>query len=163
MKKSFFALVIFMLISAGFISEITAQPGRYQWRKNKIHEKLELTDEQEKQLDQLRNKHQNTMIDLRASLQKARLEVKNITESGNVDRAKYIAAVESVGKIQDKIRTAQANHKMDIYNLLTDKQKKILEDYPGWFLYGGRGGRGNNDGQFYGRRWNGRGLGDCRF
>jgi Spy/CpxP family protein refolding chaperone len=91
-------------------------------------EKLNLTDEQKEAVEQLRLKHQNEMIDLKADLQKKKLALKELTSKDNYSRDNYINAVKAINAAKNNIALSMANHRMDVYDLLAPEQKKAFDD-----------------------------------
>ncbi|MFC2102965.1 Spy/CpxP family protein refolding chaperone [Bacteroidota bacterium] len=92
-----------------------------------IISKLELSDEQQEALEQLRLDHQSAMIDLRADVEKKKLEKEELKSKGNYSRNEFIAKVQSLSDAKQKIAIMKANHRMDIYELLKSDQKKIFD------------------------------------
>jgi len=93
-----------------------------------LFDKLNLTDSQKDKINSLRTEHQKKMIDLRADLQKARLDEKELRNSDNISRSDVVKVTEKINKIRDEISLLRANHRMDIYEVLTPEQKKIAKD-----------------------------------
>jgi len=117
-------LLTFCIILAGAFS--FAQPERENRRDNmrkKIHEKLNLTDEQQSQIEKLRYTHQEMMIDLKADLEKEELSLKELKNAGNYSRSEYIAKIEEIIAAHNNLRLAKANHHMDVYELLDAEQQ----------------------------------------
>ncbi len=122
-KSSFFSLLIVFLLT----TILQAQPGM-GWRHAQMKEKLNLTEIQETQLEKLRNDHQKSMIDLRAKLQKAKVEAREVMSKDDFKRSDYLAAQEKISKIQNEIHSTAANHRMDIVDILNKDQRKIFLD-----------------------------------
>ncbi len=98
--------------------------------RGKMFEKLNLTDDQKAKIEDLMIAHQKAMVDLRADLQKKRLDMKDLIHKGNFSRSDFLNAVKAVNVSRDKIAEAKANHMMDVYQLLTDQQKKMFSEIP---------------------------------
>ena len=64
------------------------------------------------------------MIDLKANLQKKKLEMAELKNNGNYTREDFINKVEAINSAKDQIAISKANCQMDIYQLLDDNQKK---------------------------------------
>lgn len=125
-----------------FAVGISAQPGSGMGqRKAMIHEKLNLTPDQEKKIDDLRTSHQKKMIDLRAEMAKLHLEKKELLNKGNYDRKAFLALEDKIVKQRNVIETAMANHQMDVYELLDANQKVIWNKRPA-FDRSGKMGKG---------------------
>lgn len=138
---------------------------RMGYGRQVMADELNLTDKQQEQLEALLSKHEKTMIDLRADLQKGMLEQRELLRAGNLQKDKYIAAVEKTNKVREKMALERANHRMDVYALLDKDQKAKFDSFVGnrgFFGDGkgyGRGNRGRAGGPGYG--FGGRGFGPC--
>lgn len=91
--------------------------------------KLNLSEEQETQLEKLRLNHQKDMIDLKSKLEKARLELREVTSKENFSRSDFLSAHKNLAKIREEIQLANANHRMDVFELLNKDQRKIVNDF----------------------------------
>lgn len=96
--------------------------------RNRTFAKLNLTADQKAKIQDFGFKHQSTMIDLRADLAKARLDLKEIHAKDNISRDEVLAAVGKINKVRDQIAIERANHLMDIYSVLTPAQRKIAKE-----------------------------------
>ncbi len=139
--KSFmkFFVPVFLLV---FTIGISAQPGTGMGmgkRKAVIAEKLNLTADQEKKIEDIRTNHQKKMIDLRADMAKLHLEKKELLNKGNFDRKSFLALEEKIMKQKNTIEMVMANHQMDVYDVLDAKQKELWNDRP---MHKGMGMRG---------------------
>lgn len=131
------AVAIILAAAVNFYPQKADQTGGAGFRGQML-KKLNLTEEQQNKIDQLRIEHQKAMIDLRADMQKKRLAMKELMQNGNYTRADFLKAVGNINASRDKIATARANNRMDVYELLNDQQKKIFNDHP--MMMGGRHG-----------------------
>ena len=68
---------------------------------------------------------QKQMIDLKANLQKSVLDLKVIRASDNIKRGDVIDIVKKINSNKNSIALATANHRMDMYEILTPEQRKI--------------------------------------
>lgn len=126
MKKRvlIFLTTVFLLILIG--------PGIGQQRdhdriqmKDKMVNVLNLTDEQQVKIDEIRLNNQKEMIDLKADLQKKKIGLKELLQKGNYSRAEYISRTDGIISANNKIEIARAEHQMDIYESLDADQQKI--------------------------------------
>jgi Spy/CpxP family protein refolding chaperone len=137
-------IAAFVIAAAvNFYPQKQDQPRGERFR-GRMFQKLNLTDEQKAKIEQLGIDNQKAMIDLRADMQKKRLAMKELMNKGNYSRADFLSVVKDLNAMRDKITEARANHRMDIYELLNDQQKKIFNEMP--MMKGRRGeGRGMFD------------------
>ncbi|NWG28509.1 MAG: periplasmic heavy metal sensor [Ignavibacteriaceae bacterium] len=89
-----------------------------------LHQKLNLTAEQQEKIDALKLGHQKEMIDLRANLERKNLELVELKSKGNYTREEFLSKTNEIISARNKIALSFANHQMDIYQLLDDNQKK---------------------------------------
>lgn len=123
--KTKFLLPLFLFVA--FANIVSAQPGR-GFGRDYLFDKLDLTEEQESKLDNLRDKHQKDMIDMKADLEKARLDLKNLTKDGSFARADFLTAHKKVQSIKNKIGDSWANHRMDMLDVLSKEQREKIAD-----------------------------------
>jgi len=97
---------------------------RRDHRRVKLIEMLNLTEEQQTQIEEIRFTHQEKMIDLKADVEKKELGLKELQSTNNFSRKDYIAKVEEIISAENKIKLEQANHHMDVYELLDAEQKE---------------------------------------
>jgi len=127
MKKTLIitTLLSFLIVIAGTFT--FAQKPRENRRDNmrvKMIEKLNLTDQQQSQIKEIRFTHLEKMIDLKADVEKKQLALKELQSSGNFSRGDYIALVEEKISAKNIIAIEKANHHMDVYELLDADQQE---------------------------------------
>lgn len=123
-NKILFPALLLTILFATFSS---AQPGR-GFGKGYIFDKLNLTEEQENKFDDMRIKHQKEMVDLKSELEKAQLDLKQLTNDGNYSRNDFLSAHKKVQTARTKIGDSWANHRMDMRDILTSEQRTKLAE-----------------------------------
>jgi len=113
----------------GYVNDYGNRDGKRNRDKDRIHEKLNLTDEQETKIESLRISHQKQMIDFRAELEKKELELQELKYKGEYTREDYIGKIKELSEIRNRIQLARANHQMDVYELLDPEQKATWNDF----------------------------------
>jgi len=122
-NKSMLAFLILMLFS----SFSFAQRGE-GLNLERLGTKLKLSDTQKDQIEILRIGHQKGMIDLKAKLDKARIELREVTSKADFTRSELLASHSKIAKFREEIQLAAANHRMDVLELMTQEQRKILSE-----------------------------------
>ena len=118
-------LLVFLLALAGvFTFAQQEKEDRRDHKRVKMIEKLNLTDQQQTQIEEIRFTHQEKMIDLKAVVEKKELGLKELQSTTNFSRGDYIAKVEEIISSKNKIQLEKANHHMDVYELLDAEQKE---------------------------------------
>jgi len=151
MKKTVAILAIVALFLVGSVY-VVAQPrgGDKGPRKGIMHprimKELKLTTDQEQKLEALRDKHHDSMDNMRIEMQKRRDAMHEYLKAGNVERAKYNELSATVTAQHEQIRKANDNHFMDVLDVLTPEQKKEFLSKMGERREKGmRGGEGCDD------------------
>lgn len=125
-----------------------------------LDKELGLTEEQEKQLEDLKVAHQKIMLEMGADLKIAQMELGQLMEErGNDDAVKAKSA--EITALLTKIREEQINHKLATRAIFTDEQwTKIskLKKYVGRHSKGRGHSRGFDRSHFGGRSFHGRGM-----
>ncbi|MFZ1281128.1 MAG: hypothetical protein WAR59_09840, partial [Ignavibacteriaceae bacterium] len=127
MKNLIYVLVILFAVSFGgqdTYSQKKNNKRQNEYRKE-LKENLNLTDEQEKKIQELRNSHQEVMIKYSADLDLKELELKKLKQNDNVSRNDLINLTKELSAIKNEIALAKVNHQMDVYENLDANQKKI--------------------------------------
>ncbi|RKY95870.1 MAG: hypothetical protein DRQ13_06495 [Ignavibacteriae bacterium] len=94
-------------------------------------EKLNLTDTQKDAVEELHFSHKREMIDLKAALELKQLDKQELLNKGNYTRDDYLGKVTALSNAKDKMALAKANHRMDVYDLLTEEQRKTFDEMKG--------------------------------
>ena len=134
MQIRIFALIAFILtflVTFNGISQEKEMERHRDGNNFKIHQKLNLTDEQQEQADILKLAHQKEMIDLKANLEKREIEMAELKNKGNYTREEFLSKINEIISARDKIALSFANHQMDIYQLLDETQKKEWNKFSG--------------------------------
>jgi len=88
-----------------------------------MFQKLNLTDTQKDQIVKLRLNNKMQMVDLKANLEKKKIEMMELKTNGNYTREQFISKVEAINKAKNEIAISKANIQMDVYQLLDETQK----------------------------------------
>jgi Spy/CpxP family protein refolding chaperone len=115
----------------GYGNRFDDRDGLREHNRDRIHEKLNLTDEQESQIEELQINHQKQMIDFRADIEKKELELRELKSKGNYSREEFIALTKEISELRSSMHLARANHQMDVYDLLDSSQKEIWNQFSG--------------------------------
>ena len=119
--------------------------GRW-WNNPRMVAELKLTDEQRKAMDDILLTHREKLIDLRASLQKAELELEPLVKGNQPNEARILAQIDKVAQARAELEKANARFLLAIRGKLTPeqwKQVQALRDHRGQQGRGwGREGQG---------------------
>jgi Spy/CpxP family protein refolding chaperone len=131
-------ILAFIAIAATFliVQNLFAQGMMNHKMKGDNHpmfQKLNLTEEQQDQISTLKLNHQMEMIDLKANLEKRKVEMAELKHKGNYTREEYINKVVAINSAKDQISISKANFQMDVYQLLDDAQKAEWNKYSQFF------------------------------
>lgn len=117
-----------LFINPAFGQDQDSVRGQRPFMRNHTFAKLNLTDNQKAKIQEIRFKQQSQMIDLRASLEKEKLAMKEkLRTSDNISRDEVVSEVNKISDIKNKIALARANSLMDVYEVLTPDQRKMIK------------------------------------
>lgn len=101
--------------------------GRW-WNNPRMIDRLKLTDEQRKDMDQILYQHREKLIDLQANLERAELAMQPLMSADQPDRAAIAAQIDKVVAARADLEKANSLFLLDIRLKLTPDQWKQLKD-----------------------------------
>ena len=123
------AIIFIALISTQFNYGQMERRGMNRGDHYKImKEKLNLTDSQNEAVEELHFSHKREMIDLKAEIEKKKLDMRELVSNVNYTREDYLDKVKAISDAKEIIALAKANHRMDVYDLLTEEQRKTFNE-----------------------------------
>jgi len=125
--------------------------GRW-WNNPKIVEKLKLTDDQRKAMDQIFQEHREKLVDLRGNVEKAEIEMEPLVRADQPNEQAVLAQIDKVAQARAELEKANARFLFALRAKLTPDQWKQVQDF--------RQNHGGMHGDF--RQRPGRGPGDSR-
>lgn len=102
--------------------------GRF-WNNPRIAAALKITPDQQKQMDNILFEHREKLIDLRAKLQKAELEMEPLMNADEPNRAAVEAQIDKVVAARAALEKANSNFLLDIRMKLTSDQWKQIKTF----------------------------------
>ncbi|HEY1256732.1 MAG TPA: Spy/CpxP family protein refolding chaperone, partial [Terracidiphilus sp.] len=102
--------------------------GRW-WNNPKVVEHLKLTDEQRKTFDNILLEHREKLIDLRANLEKAELELEPLMRDDSPNESKILAQIDKVAQARAELEKANARFLLAIRAKLTPDQWKLVQEF----------------------------------
>jgi Spy/CpxP family protein refolding chaperone len=128
LTSRFTMVLIALLITPAFSQTPDSGKAMRPFMRNRPFAKLNLTETQKSKIQEIRFKQQSQMIDLRANLEKEKLALKELIVKGDISRDGVIDEVNKISTAKDKIAVARANGLLDIYDVLTPEQRKMVKD-----------------------------------
>lgn len=121
--------------------------GRW-WNNPRIVERLKLTDEQRKGFDSILLEHREKLIDLRANVEKAELEMEPLVRDDQPNEGRILAQIDKVAQARAELEKANARYLLALRSKLTPEQWKQVQSFredhgrqeQGW--HGGERGQG---------------------
>lgn len=134
--------------------------GRW-WNNPKIVEKLKLTDDQRKAMDQIFQEHREKLVDLRANVEKAEIAMEPLVRADQPNESAVLAQIDKVAQSRAELEKANARFLFALRAKLTPDQWKQVQEFRQnreemrheWRDGGrgqGEGGRGPNNGPDHG-------------
>ncbi|MBE0571269.1 MAG: hypothetical protein IH618_06965 [Ignavibacteriaceae bacterium] len=126
------AIISALLVFQDFFAQETMVRKRDR-DQLQIHQKLNLTEEQQEKADILKLAHQKEMVDLKANLEKRKIEMAELKNKGNYTREEFLSKTNEIISARNQIALSLANHHMDVYQILDETQKKDWNKMSGEF------------------------------
>ena len=101
--------------------------GGHWWNKPDMVEKLKLTDEQRKAMDQILLDHSSKLIDLRGSVEKAELAMQPLMHEDQPNESAILAQIDKLAQARAELEKANARFLLAIRARLTPDQWKALQ------------------------------------
>lgn len=139
-------LIFIMSISQVLLAQGYYRDNLYRQRYFDYYD-LKLTESQLKKIDELEISLEKEISPLLSKLRVKDLEYRQLYYRANPDERKIETIINEMNKIEDAIIEKERSYDEGIRNLLTEKQKAILDSYYGNFGYG-RGFNGRGGGRF---------------
>lgn len=125
MKNLVLKSVIFLLVVT-FAGSLFAQQRPMRNNKNdQICKLLNLTEDQEKQMQKFRLDHQEYVLDIKHKIEINQLEIKKILMEVNLDEAKLLSLSNANSELKAKIRDSKLKMWLDGYKILNADQQKL--------------------------------------
>jgi protein CpxP len=126
------------------------QFGRW-WNNPDLAQKIGLSDQQKKQMDDIFLQHRLKLIDLNANLEKQETLLHPMIEADQPDEGKILSQIDAVAQARAELEKANARMLFDLRKTLTPDQwqklKAMREEHHGKMMRDGRGGPGGADGR----------------
>ena len=122
--------------------------GRW-WNNPKIIERLKLTEDQRRAMDDIFQKHREKLVDLRANLEKAEIEMEPLVKADQPNETAVMSQIDKVAQSRAELEKANARFLFALRAKLTPEQWKQVQDF-----------RQNHDGMHREWRHDGRGRGE---
>lgn len=94
-----------------------------------VAEELNLTDDQIEKMEAFRFEHQKAMIQKRADLKTARLELKELMRKAKVDRKAAISRQEKISSVRSETARMKLDHRLQVRDLLSEDQVKKWQEF----------------------------------
>ncbi|MFA3781548.1 Spy/CpxP family protein refolding chaperone [Melioribacteraceae bacterium 4301-Me] len=125
MKKNMLLIAVATLISFGLISAQPNKPKRPMFQNmGRIFSQLNLTADQQKQINDIMYNQRQKAIDLQSSIEKNRLELQRMIRNNNIDDAKILSLVDDNSKLQAQLKSERVKSWLAVYKILTPEQRE---------------------------------------
>jgi Spy/CpxP family protein refolding chaperone len=102
--------------------------GRW-WNNPKIAEKLKLTDDQRKAMDQIFQEHREKLVDLRANVEKAEIAMEPLVRADQPNEQAVLAQIDKVAQARAELEKANARFLFALRAKLTPDQWKQVQEF----------------------------------
>jgi len=102
--------------------------GRW-WNNPQVVEKLNLTDEQRKSMDDIYQQHREQLIDLRASVEKAEVAMEPLMNADQPNESAVLSQIDKVAQARSELEKANARFLFQLRSKLTPDQWKQVQEF----------------------------------
>ena len=102
--------------------------GRW-WNNPKIVENLKLTDDQRKAMDEIFQQHREKLVDLRANVEKAEIEMDPLVKADQPNESAVMAQIDKVAQSRAELEKANARFLFELRAKLTPDQWKQVQEF----------------------------------
>lgn len=102
--------------------------GRW-WNNPKVTERLKLTDEQRKDMDQILLQHRENLIDMRANVEKAELAMEPLVGADQPNEQAILAQIDKIAQARAELEKANARFLLALRAKLTPEQFQALKTW----------------------------------
>jgi periplasmic protein CpxP/Spy len=99
------------------------------WNNPRIVERLKLTDDQRKAMDAILQQHRVTLIDLRANVEKAEVEMQPLMRADEPNESAILAQIDKIAQARAELEKANARFLLAIRSKLTPDQWKQVQQF----------------------------------
>lgn len=102
--------------------------GRW-WNNPKVAEKLKLTDEQRKAMDEIFQHHREKLVDLHANVEKAEIAMEPLVKADQPNESAVLAQIDKVAQARAELEKANARFLFQLRAKLTPEQWKQVQEF----------------------------------
>jgi protein CpxP len=102
--------------------------GRW-WNNPKIVEKLKLTDDQRKAMDQIFQEHREKLVDLRGNVEKAEIAMEPLVRADQPNEQAVLTQIDKVAQARAELEKANARFLFALRSKLTPDQWKQVQEF----------------------------------
>lgn len=118
-------LIAFVVILSAQVPRRFAEKPRFPHQA--MEQRLNLTEEQQSKMADLRLAHQREMLPLQTELQGKMAELRLLKTEPNPNLNKIDQVIEQTEKIRTKLQKTRARHQLEIRKILTPEQQKLWD------------------------------------
>lgn len=132
-KTLFAALIALFLFGSAISSQALAQKrcGRHHggpmFNLEMLAEELELTEEQQAQLEEQKFAARKSAIETRSKLKLQRLELHKLMRADTPDESKIKSTVEEMGELKTELQLNRVQTKLNMHKILTPEQREKMQ------------------------------------
>ena len=117
-----------LLLSSVLASAQPCRPGPF-WQHPELVEKMELTDKQQDQIENLFLDMEKKRIELRADIELTQLELREAMDSPKPDEGKVRKLVKEIGTMKTDLHMTRIDQQLGLKKILTPEQQEKLRQF----------------------------------
>ena len=121
--KNTIKLMLVLLFTGSFVLVLSAQPGEHQKPMHKMSGIPDLSEEQEKQIEDLRTELQKEILPIKSEMEVASAELKKLCIADSPDMGLINKTIDKIGEYRTTLQKLHIQNRMKIRALLTPEQR----------------------------------------
>ena len=101
--------------------------GMSGWTHGELADRIKLTDDQRGKIDAVRDRQQRSAIQMRADLQLASMDLRDLMSADKPDRNAIDAQIDKISSKRAELRKSQVRAMLDMRDVLTPQQRQALK------------------------------------
>jgi len=128
-KRTLIGMLVFMalLMGAGDVCAQDVNPGRW-WKHPEVSRDLDLTRHEQRELDNLYARNRESLIDIKAELEKERSRLDDIMYREPFNEAAAKSQLRKVEEKQQKLTSERMRYLIEVRKILGQKRFRALEE-----------------------------------
>ena len=126
-KTTNILLASMLLLFTAFQVNAQKNDGKFNPRADRMHQMLDLTEDQETKIEALRTVQMKEMLQFKNKLNELKAKQQTLVSADKADMKTINANIDEITSVKNKMMKQQAKHQQDVRALLTEDQRVFFD------------------------------------